>query len=345
MSGVKISALPAVASALTTDIFPVVQAGVTSQETLAQVQTLFGFGGGILALANGGTNAALTASNGGIVWSNATQLQILSGTATANKVLMSGSTATPSWSTPTYPNASVTSGKFIISDGTNYIASTSIMPNTVGTVGKIIRSDGTVNAYTTSTFADTYAVSTILYASASNVVSGLATTNRASLSTNSTGVPTWLALTDGQVVIGSTAGSPAAANLSAGPGVSISSGSNTITISSTGSGIGWNEVTGATQAMTADTGYVANRGTLITFTLPVTAAFGTLISVIGKGAGGWLIAQNAGQNIQVGSTSSTVGAGGSIASTNRFDSIDLICTTANTTWTTQGGPQGTITIV
>jgi hypothetical protein len=41
MAGVKISALPGVAAALLTDFFPVVQAGVTSQETLAQVSTLF----------------------------------------------------------------------------------------------------------------------------------------------------------------------------------------------------------------------------------------------------------------------------------------------------------------
>jgi len=56
---------------------------------------------GILPLANGGTNAALTASNGGIVYSNATQLQVLAGTATAGLALVSGSSATPSWFSPT----------------------------------------------------------------------------------------------------------------------------------------------------------------------------------------------------------------------------------------------------
>lgn len=40
MAGVKISALPAVASALITDFFPVVQGGVTSKETVAQLITL-----------------------------------------------------------------------------------------------------------------------------------------------------------------------------------------------------------------------------------------------------------------------------------------------------------------
>lgn len=64
---------------------------------------------GIAALTQGGTNANLTASNGGIVWSNATQMQILAGTATARFPLLSGATAAPTWGTIQYP-ASATSG-------------------------------------------------------------------------------------------------------------------------------------------------------------------------------------------------------------------------------------------
>jgi hypothetical protein len=44
MSGVKISALPAVASAQLTDILPVVQSGVTSKESLSQIAALFNSG-------------------------------------------------------------------------------------------------------------------------------------------------------------------------------------------------------------------------------------------------------------------------------------------------------------
>ena len=50
-----------------------------------------------ISLGHGGTNAALTASNGGIVYSTASQLAILSGTATAGLPLLSGSTAAPTW--------------------------------------------------------------------------------------------------------------------------------------------------------------------------------------------------------------------------------------------------------
>ena len=149
---------------------------------------------------------------------------------------------------------------------------------------------------------------------------------------------------NGQIPIGNGT-NYTAATLTAGPGVSIANGAGSITISGTGSGIGWTEVTGTTQAMAPDNGYVANNAGLVTLTLPVTASFGTVINVVGKGAGGWQINQNAGQNIQVGSSSSTVGAGGSVASTNQYDSIELLCTTADTVWTVLGGPQGNLTIV
>ena len=107
----------------------------------------------------------------------------------------------------------------------------------------------------------------------------------------------------------------------------------------------WSEVivVGPT-SMVANNGYVTNNAAPVTLTLPVTAAFGTLIRVAGKGAGGWIIAQNGGQNIQVGNVSSTVGVGGSIASTNAFDAIELLCTTANTTWTAISSPVGVLTI-
>ena len=58
---------------------------------------------GQLGLTRGGTAASLTASNGGIVYSNASSLAILAGTATAGQMLQSGSSTTPAWSTTTYP--------------------------------------------------------------------------------------------------------------------------------------------------------------------------------------------------------------------------------------------------
>ena len=55
------------------------------------------------ALAYGGTNANLTASNGGIVYSTASAMAILAGTATGGQLLTSGASTTPAWTTTTYP--------------------------------------------------------------------------------------------------------------------------------------------------------------------------------------------------------------------------------------------------
>jgi hypothetical protein len=141
--------------------------------------------------------------------------------------------------------------------------------------------------------------------------------------------------TNGQIPIGTTStGLLTLGTLTAGTNISVSNTAGAITISATGlAGIGWTNVTGTTQAMTADNGYVADSGSLCTMTLPTTAAFGTIIYVQGLGAGGWSVAQNAGQQIIMGTAVTTSGAGGSLSSTNQYDAVALLCVTANTTWT------------
>ena len=60
----------------------------------------------------------------------------------SGKILISDGTNIVS-STPTYPNAAGTSGKVLISDGTNIVSSTPTYPNAAGTSGNIITSNGT----------------------------------------------------------------------------------------------------------------------------------------------------------------------------------------------------------
>ena len=67
---------------------------------------------------------------------------VLAATATANKILVSGASAAPTWSTPTFPNASATTRKIIVSDGTNWTASTETYA-VPGTTGNVLTSDGT----------------------------------------------------------------------------------------------------------------------------------------------------------------------------------------------------------
>lgn len=97
----------------------------------------------------------------------------------------------------------------------------------------------------------------------------------------------------------------------------------------------WNDVIATPVTMAAYNGYVSDDGgNVVVATLPPTAVFGAIIYVVGGDSGlGWSIAQNAGQKINFGPISTTVGVGGSLSSTDISDCVTLICTVANTTFT------------
>jgi hypothetical protein len=116
-----------------------------------------------VTLADGGTNASLTAVNGGIVYSTASAMAI-SAAGSTGQLLQSGGAGVPTWSTATFPSTATTTGTILRANGTNWVAST-------------------------STFADTYGINTILFASAANTVTGLATANNQVLVTGATGIP------------------------------------------------------------------------------------------------------------------------------------------------------------
>jgi hypothetical protein len=105
----------------------------------------------------------------------------------------------------------------------------------------------------------------------------------------------------------------------------------------------WTGISGA-QTGVASNGYYVTTGNQA-LTLPTTAAAGTYLAIgAAKGSTGWSIVQNAGQSVEFGSTSTTVGVGGSLASTAVGDVIWMLCTTANTTWLVLNSI-GNITIV
>lgn len=115
--------------------------------------------------------------------------------------------------------------------------------------------------------------------------------------------------------------------------LAFDSSGNILTTAVPTSGIAFTEVTGTTQAAAINTGYIANNASLVTITLPGTAAIGSVVEIVGKGAGLWRLAQPAGLTIRFGNLSTTAGTGGWLQATQRYDSIRLICTTANTEWT------------
>lgn len=136
----------------------------------------------------------------------------------------------------------------------------------------------------------------------------------------------------GQVLIGTTASDPTAATLTAGTGVSITSASGAITVNAIGGGMTWTVVTGSTQVMAVNNGYVANYAGQLAFTLPTTSAVGDVVEVTGMNtAAGWKIAYTTGQQIFYGTSSATL-TSGSIAATNIRDTVKLVCIVANLTW-------------
>ena len=104
------------------------------------------------------------------------------------------------------------------------------------------------------------------------------------------------------------------------------------------------EVTISSQIMDVNNGYIASNVGPVTMTLPSVSTVGDLVWVIGKGSGGWQIAQNSGQTIYFGNNRTTTGVGGHLDSSNQYDTIQLLCITANTDWTCTGVVQGNIDV-
>jgi hypothetical protein len=208
---------------------------------------------------------------------------------------------------------------------------------TLGWTGQLGLTRGGTNASLTASNGG------IVYSTATELAI-LASTASAGLVTNSSGIPVFTSsMTNGQLIIGSTGATPVAANLTAGANISIVNAAGSITISATGlAGFSWTVVTGASQNMSVNNGYITNNAGVVTLNLPASSAVGDEIDVIGKGAGGWLVQCGVGQTIVLGSSTTT--SGGSLASTNAKDSFYMICTVANTEWTVASAPQGNITV-
>ena len=112
---------------------------------------------------------------------------------------------------------------------------------------------------------------------------------------------------------------------------------------SSGGGLTWTVIT-TSQLAAIDNGYVTNSASLVTVTLPTTSAVGKQVSVSGYGTGGWKIAQSVSQLIHFSDLNTTTGTGGYLASTERYDAVNLVCVVANTEWVVVNAI-GNITIV
>jgi len=151
---------------------------------------------------------------------------------------------------------------------------------------------------------------------------------------------------NGQLLIGKTGDFPQLGQLQPGPGIAISSGAGTITVSAWGGGVSWTVET-VNLNFTVNKGIIANKAGLLTVTLPATAAIGDILEITNMNtAVGWRIAQNANQYIRYGTTLTTTGVGGYLEATALGNSVKLVCMVAgaSTGWVVLSGV-GNITIV
>ncbi len=151
------------------------------------------------------------------------------------------------------------------------------------------------------------------------------------------------AATNGQIPIGSTGANPVLATISPGVGISIGTGAGLITISATGGGFTWSLRT-TNGTMAAGSGYQVTSGAL-SLALPstVSSSTGDAIQVVLLGGTSWTVTQAAGQQIRLGNATTTLGVGGSLASTDQGDWIELVY--SDTGLWVATARQGNITIV
>jgi hypothetical protein len=246
-------------------------------------------------------------------------------------------------------------GTVTFSDGTYTTvrkSSNDISINNVGVQTLSISSGSGINAFTASG-----TTGTISYSISNTGVTGIQAGTGISVS-STTGNPTitniGVQLFNGLTgsVTGVTLGGAAFTGLVSsttgfsGPGTNITglvSSFNGLTGAVLADAVPWSVIT-ADQTAVINKGYFTNKATLLTLTLPSTAAVGSVLRVSGMTAGLWKVAQNASGVIHFGKTDTTIGIGGYIQSTLARDGVELICCVANNEWNVLSSV-GNITIV
>jgi hypothetical protein len=235
-------------------------------------------------------------------------------------------TVAGSANTETVQLTGLTNHAILVGAGTATI--TNVGPSS--STGQVLQNNaGADPTYSTATYPASTTINQILYSSANNIIGGLASANQGVLTTGTTGIPVITSLaTNGQLIIGSTAGAPAAATLTAGTGISITNASNSITIAATGSEMVWTDEAVSFNAA-AGNGYFVTAGSVVA-TLPGAPTQGQVISFAVDTASSFEILANTGQVIRIGAAVSA--SAGNAVNNARGDSVTLIYRSSDTAW-------------
>ena len=126
----------------------------------------------------------------------------------------------------------------------------------------------------------------------------------------------------------------------------VESGSGPVGPVGPGGVLGWIDVVSNSYTAVPNYGYTADNMTqAVQFSLPATAAYGSVLRFVAVQSNGFVLKQASGQTIHIGNQSTTTGTSGSVSSTNIYDAIELLCCVANTDWVAINGPQGNLSII
>jgi len=220
-------------------------------------------------------------------------------------------------------------GTFAINTLTGILTANSTSPITASTVtqyGTVVA--GASNAVTSVAPSATSGVPLISQGSSSNPAYGTAV-----VAGGGTGIATATAYS--LIAAGTTAtGAFQVVGTGSTGQILTSGGSAALPTWSTIQALAWIDQTSTTVTAAINTGYIctSTASALITFTLPSTAAEGSVIAIAGKSSGGWKLNQPASTTIHWSGVSTTTGTGGSLASTTQYDTVMIVCSTANTDW-------------
>lgn len=132
-------------------------------------------------------------------------------------------------------------------------------------------------------------------------------------------------------------------------GVTQAPGTNNTTLATTAfvtaavatnAGFTWTPAPSTPVTAAVNNAYIITDASAVTITAPATAPVGSILGVVGNGAGGWTLNVGSGQTFKYGNASAST----SLASTLQYDCVFLVCVVANTTWVVYDGI-GNLTVV